>query len=62
MLGLGDPKIAAALIGCIGITLFAVIYGALNWNRGSDPRKEVARIRCRRVKQDRRRNGGKGEA
>ncbi len=62
MLGLGDPQIAAALIGCVGVTLFAVIYGAVNWNRGSDPRKEAARIRGRRMKQERRRNGGKGEA
>ena len=48
-------QIAAALAGCLGITLFAVVYGAMNWNRGSDPRKEVAKIRCRRVGRERRR-------
>lgn len=55
MFGLGDLQIAAALAGCLGITLFAVVYGAMNWNRGSDPRREVARIRCRRVGLARRR-------
>lgn len=55
MFGLGDMQIAAALAGCLGITLFAVAYGAMNWNRGSDPRKEVAKIRCRRVGRERRR-------
>lgn len=58
MFGFGDLQIAAAFAGCLGITLFAVIYGAVNWNRGSDPRKEVARIRCRRTVRARRRNPG----
>ncbi|MDR0933074.1 MAG: hypothetical protein LBM70_08675 [Victivallales bacterium] len=48
MFGLGDWQIAAALIGCVGITLFGVIYGSVNWNRGSDPRKEEASMRVRR--------------
>lgn len=55
MFGLGDMQIAAALAGCLGITLFAVVYGAMNWNRGSDPRKEVAKIRCHRIGRTRRR-------
>ena len=48
MFGLGDMQIAAALTGCLGITLFAVVSGAINWTRGSDPRMDGARIRGRR--------------
>ena len=33
MLGLGDVQIAVAMIGCVAITLFGVVYGALHWNR-----------------------------
>ena len=44
MFGLGDFQIVAALAGCVGITLFGVVYGTVNWNRGSDPR--MKRRRC----------------
>ncbi|MBS1369830.1 MAG: hypothetical protein HPZ91_07750 [Lentisphaeria bacterium] len=55
MFGLGDLQIVAALAGCIGITLFGVAYGTVNWNRGSDPRKEEAVMRARRRGRARRR-------
>jgi len=32
MLGLGDVSILLAMLGSIGVTVFAVIYGALTWN------------------------------
>jgi len=32
MLGLGDVSILLAMLGSIGITVFAVIYGVLTWN------------------------------
>ena len=32
MLGLGDVWILLAMLGCIGVTVFAVVYGALTWN------------------------------
>ncbi len=57
MLGLGDWQIVSALVGCVGITAFAVVYGALNWNSGSDARKEVAEMRRRRRSRNKR--GGK---
>ena len=34
MLGLGDWSILLAMLGSIGVTVFAVIYGALTWNSG----------------------------
>ena len=34
MLGLGAEWIMLAMLGSIGITVFAVIYGALTWNSG----------------------------
>ena len=36
MLGLGDVWILLAMLGSIGITVFAVIYGAATWNSGDD--------------------------
>ena len=36
MLGLGDVWILLAMLGSIGITVFAVIYGAITWNSGDD--------------------------
>ena len=35
MLGLGDISILAAMVGSIVAALVCVIYGAVNWNRGS---------------------------
>ena len=35
MLGLGDIQTLAVMIGCIAITAFGVVYGAVSWNRGS---------------------------
>ena len=55
MFGLGDLQIVAALAGCLGITLFGVVYGSVNWNRGSDPRREEALMRARRRSRARRR-------
>ena len=34
MLGLGDASTAAALILCVAVTLFGVVYGIVNWNSG----------------------------
>jgi len=36
MLGLGDLSILAAMLGSIAAALVCVIYGAVNWNRGSE--------------------------
>ena len=36
MLGLGDGWILAAFIIIIASTLLCVIYGILNWNKGSN--------------------------
>lgn len=33
VLGLTDPIIISAYLGCILITLICVIYGAINWNK-----------------------------
>jgi uncharacterized membrane protein YeaQ/YmgE (transglycosylase-associated protein family) len=38
MLGLGDGWIVAAVLGSIGASVFGVIYGALNWNKGGESR------------------------
>ncbi len=38
MLGLGDVSILLAMLGCIGVTAFAVIFGALTWNSGDGGR------------------------
>ena len=35
MFGLGDFSVTAAILGSIIVSLFGVIYGAVNWNRGS---------------------------
>ena len=39
MLGLGDVWILLAMLGSIGVTVFAVIYGALTWNSGDEVKK-----------------------
>lgn len=31
--GFGDFAIAGAVYGCIAVSAFGVIYGAINWNR-----------------------------
>ncbi len=36
MLGLGDVWVLLAMLGSIGITVFAVIYGAITWNSDDD--------------------------
>ena len=36
MLGLGDGWVLAAFIVIIASTLLCVIYGILNWNKGSN--------------------------
>ena len=40
MLGLGDVWILLAMLGSIGITVFAVIYGAITWNSTDDEVKK----------------------
>ena len=40
MLGLGDVWILLAMLGSIGITVFAVIYGAITWNSGDGEAKK----------------------
>lgn len=58
MLGLGDASTAAALILCIAVTLFGVIYGIVNWNSGG-PDDLAAPRRKRHRRRRRRRRGGK---
>lgn len=36
MLGINDPQVVLAYVLCIGATLFAVVYSALNWNKGDE--------------------------
>lgn len=33
ILGLSDPWIISAYLGCIFITIVCVVYGAINWNK-----------------------------
>ena len=40
MLGLGDIWILLAMLGSIGVTIFAVIYGAITWNSCDDEVKK----------------------
>ena len=40
MLGLGDVWILLAMLGSIGRTVFAVIYGAVTWNSGDEEVKK----------------------
>jgi hypothetical protein len=40
VLGISDPWIAAAYIGCILAMLLCVGYGVLNWNKGGDNEDE----------------------
>ncbi len=37
MFGLDDPKIWGAYLLCILSTVFCIIYGLVNWNRGDEP-------------------------
>jgi len=36
MLGFGDIFIAGAVYGCIAVSVFGVIYGALRWNKDGE--------------------------
>ena len=36
MLGLGDVFVLAAMVGTIAVTLVCVIFGAVNWNSGTE--------------------------
>ncbi|WP_459201519.1 symporter small accessory protein [Methanococcus sp. CF] len=36
MLGISDPYVLSAYVLCILSTLLCVVYGALNWNKGSE--------------------------
>lgn len=39
MFGFGDWYIVCAVIGCVAVTLFGVVYGALNWNNSGEKEK-----------------------
>jgi hypothetical protein len=36
VLGINDPGVWIAYIGCILVTLLCVVYGILNWNKGGE--------------------------
>ena len=36
ILGINDPWIWSAYIGCILAMLLCVVYGIINWNKGGD--------------------------
>jgi len=40
VLGIDDPWIWGAYIGCILVTLLCVVYGILNWNKGGEDEEE----------------------
>ncbi|AAB86323.1 MULTISPECIES: symporter small accessory protein [Methanothermobacter] len=40
VLGIPDPWVWGAYILCILITVFCVIYGLVNWNRGGEDEEE----------------------
>ncbi|ABR54904.1 conserved hypothetical protein [Methanococcus vannielii SB] len=40
MLGIKDPVVLLAYLLCIGSTLLCIIYGVLNWNKGSETEPE----------------------
>ena len=56
MLGLGDVSTAAALILCVAVTLFGVVYGIVNWNSGGPD--DLAPERPKRRRRRRRRHRG----
>jgi hypothetical protein len=40
VLGISDPWISAAYVGCILATLLCVVYGIINWNKGDEGEEE----------------------
>ena len=40
VLGIDDPWIWGAYVGCIFVTLLCVVYGILNWNKGGEDEEE----------------------
>lgn len=40
VLGIDDPWIWSAYIGCILAMLLCVVYGVLNWNKGGEDEEE----------------------
>ena len=40
VLGIDDPWIVGAYIGCILVTLLCVVYGILNWNKGGEDEED----------------------
>lgn len=40
LLGISDPYVLSAYVLCILSTLLCIIYGALNWNKGSETEEE----------------------
>lgn len=36
VLGINDPWVLSAYIGCILVMLLCVVYGILNWNKGDE--------------------------
>ena len=42
ILGINDPWILGAYVGCLLATLLCVVYGILNWNKGGeDEEKQI---------------------
>lgn len=39
VLGISDPWISAAYVGCILATLLCVVYGIIYWNKGDEDEK-----------------------
>ncbi|HIH65417.1 MAG: hypothetical protein PWP13_1270 [Methanothermobacter sp.] len=54
VLGIPDPWVWGAYILCILITVFCVIYGLVNWNRGGEDEEEQIMEEIRWEEEERR--------
>lgn len=54
VLGILDPWVWGAYILCILITVFCVIYGLVNWNRGGEDEEEQIMEELRWEEEERR--------
>ncbi|MDI6818694.1 MAG: hypothetical protein PWP32_1479 [Methanothermobacter sp.] len=54
VLGIPDPWVWGAYILCILITVFCVIYGLVNWNRGGEDEEEQIMEELRWEEEERR--------
>ena len=43
LLGMGDFSIFLVYILCIASAVACVIYGIVNWNKGAEPKEDVAK-------------------